>query len=204
MGESPRGFISPGWASSGKIVRVLNDLGYLYDTSLAPSWILLLAQVVLKMKSQGAKDLIPWIRADWKGNLFGRRKPYVPGLSNYLSSAKEGERASTLMLPLPTTAFIRLGIWHTLNFYFGEKFSQKILGNIIKTSESFYYLVHSIDLFDPEKDYINLPEDIMKVERMDLPYECKKERMINMFKFLSNKGSFVTMSEIAEDILRKK
>ena len=44
IGKDPKGFISPAWNTSGNVLKALIELGYTYDTSVFPSWLMIPAR----------------------------------------------------------------------------------------------------------------------------------------------------------------
>lgn len=195
-----KGFIAPAWSFSAKVVKSLYDLNYEYDTSLAPSFIMQLANIKLKLQSgKSAAEQIPWIRADIKGALFGKKEPYYPtennpwrGNNNFPGKVK--------MLPLPTTS-LRFPLWHTLNFRIDDTKWVKMIEKAVNDLEAFYYVIHPADLMCPEEDLNGLPNEIKKIERILVPLEIKMKKLENVFKVLSQYQS-VTMRELAKSVLK--
>lgn len=199
-GTPPRGFIAPGWTACDHVVNELRRLNYLYDTSLAPTWLLLISQVALRLKSPGGVEMIPWLRADWRACLFGRRHPYVPKVDNYLRAQANPGRGLPVMLPLPTVPWLRMGIWHTLSFI-NPRLYHWLLEHAIRSSQSPYYLMHPSDLIDPDMDLAGFGDDLRGIQRMSVPLTEKEAHLRRALELLTTLGRFVRMSDIAQAML---
>lgn len=197
LGQSPHGFIAPTWASSQPLSEVLSDFNYSYDCSLAPSWNLLLASLVLWSKSKQARKCAPVIRKDWFANLFGKTQPYIVSKQHYLKTSHSG---TTIMLPLPSA--YRFGIWHTLAHRLPDSVFDFLLEKAATKSKAFYYLMHPVDLLDFENDVL-VNEDrysLQNIERINIPISEKLRRVERSLEVLKSLGAnFVTMSELASD-----
>jgi len=198
LGVTSKGFIAPAWSYSSKIVKALNKLDYEYDTSLAPSFIMPIANLKLKLQSgKSASENIPWIRSDLKGALFGKRTPFHPTESNPWRGDDSVQKLK--MLPLPTTS-LRFPLWHTLNFRIDDKKWGNMIEKAISELDAFYYVIHPADLICPDEDLKGLPKEIKRVERILVPLEIKMKKLENAFKILSQYES-VTMQELAKSVL---
>ena len=107
-GQAPDGFIAPAWSYSDRMMDVLAEQGYRYDTSLFPS--LLYYPFVFKNAwnhwGQGEKFWRILDRRDWLQPLVGSREPYLD--------------RGLVMLPVPSTPGpLGLTIWHTTGFLLG-------------------------------------------------------------------------------------
>jgi len=181
IGKSPKGFISPAWSFSPQLADVLNLLEYKYDTSLFPSFFMPLIQLRLRLKSNIDGHMIPIIRKDIMGSLFGSRKPYfVSSRHPWRNKSRIGK---LVMLPLPTTKK-RIPIWHTMAFMMKFKRFENYLRDAINATETFYYLIHPADLISPEIDLAFFPNFCPYIERMSIPLKRKMDylrRSINLW-----------------------
>lgn len=198
IGEAPTGFTSPGWHSSQTISNTLTKLGYSYDASLGPTWLFLLATFGVWLKSPSARKMISIIRPDWFANLFGSRHPYLAHSENYLR--KDNSNGKLQILPLPTTKWLRLGIWHTLSFDTPQFLFDFTLKRALYNSKGFYYLMHPLDLLDPKKDLAGFPSELSGVHRLSVPIEIKEQKLRRSLEMLSKVGSFSTVSELVRDL----
>lgn len=200
-GVAPKGFIAPGWSVNSDVTRVLIELNYLYDTSLAPSWMLPLQQLLLSIKSKGARKFIPLIRRDLFGNLFGPRKPYLLGPSSYLRQEATKNSDQLVMLPLPTSPLFRLALCHTLGFQLPVNLYRKVIRSTLNNLNSFYYLMHPADLICSESDLKDVPKSILNVWRMGVPLERKEALLRAALDEIQKHSRFVTMAELAKQFL---
>lgn len=196
--KQTQGFTSPGWHSSDQITRVLKDLGYRYDASLGPTWLFQVAQSVLWLKSPAARGMVSFLRQDFVGNMIGSRRPYCPSVDNYLRATPKISECNHLMIPLPTTPVLRLGLWHTLSFSLPDWFFTGILNSSLKSSDYFYYLMHPSDLIDASVDLDGFSSKLQGIHRMMVPYQEKEAKLRKVLEALALAGEFVTMSQLCD------
>ena len=193
-GYAPKGFISPAWSYSPVQAEILTELNYSYDTSLFPSFIMPIVQLKLRLQSKVEQQTIPIIRKDLYGSLFGSRQPYF--VSPHHPWQNNSHSGDLLMLPLPMTKF-RIPIWHSMSFIFSNKHYEQALNSAIDLSESFYYLMHPADLVDPSQDCNHLNPGLKNIERFNISISDKLDKLRNSLKIISQKCTFITMSELA-------
>ena len=192
VGVAPRGFIAPAWSTSGFVVQVLTELGYRYDTSLTPSWAQLLALLKLRMNSR-SKAPLPLLRRDLPGLLWGARRPYLATVARPWRPNTDG----LPVLPLPTGRF-RLPIWHTMSFIISGPRWETLLKGALVLNPAFYYLMHPLDLLDPDTDLVGLPTAVRKVERIMVPLKTKLALLRRSLDLMAEQAEFVTMEKLAE------
>ncbi len=195
IGHPPRGFVAPAWSYSPLQLPELQELGYLYDTSLFPSYLMPMIQLALKVKSKLSDKSIPLIRTDWPGSLAGSRHPYLATNQDPWGLKKSSQEPGLLMMPLPT-ALMRVPVWHTLAFSFSEPVFSFLLQSAIRRSDFFYYLMHPADLTCPESD-LEGSADLMGIERMGWSLKKKDMKLRRSLELISRHGYFVTMQELA-------
>ena len=200
IGVEPQGFISPGWNSSQKIIEVLIEQNYLYDTSLFNSALTL--PIVLKnalnhyKKPRKIFEIIN--RRDYFYFLNKPKSPFFVD-SNY-KPLERRTKNSILMLPLPTLNKFNIPYWHTLNFFISSTYSKKLTIKYLENYHYFYYLLHPADLIGP-KDNI---DENHTIERMNISLKEKKEIMNNFFVNLEYvKRPIITMKELALNFIKK-
>jgi len=199
-GVSPVGFLAPNWSTSSNVIRVLYRNGYLYDTSIFPSYVmfLLLTKLRWNFRNSGIKHCL-FQRSDWQANILGPRYPYYSNGGCLTKKEKDG----VLVFPLPVTPFFRLPCWHTMSFFTSSSFFNSILRSCLKKS-FFYYVMHPADLASPD----DLPPDlkgIQSIERLHIPLE-RKLKIIekNIQTIVKTSNQFVTLREMANTFKRDK
>jgi peptidoglycan/xylan/chitin deacetylase (PgdA/CDA1 family) len=193
-GKAPRGFICPGWSTSKKVIEILIENNYLYDTSLFPSLIMYPSVLKNAFNHIGHKKKFKEIvsRRDY---LFPLYKPLTPfyadkNFKTVNASAKE----KILIMPLPTISRFSFSMWHTLIFIFGVEKSKKRLSNYLNHYKYFYYLMHPADLMD-----IAVVKDTKHtIERMEVSYDVKANYVTEAFELIKqSKRPIVTMEQLA-------
>jgi len=184
-GQAPNGFIAPAWSYSGRMMDVLAEQGYAYDTSLFPS--LLYYPFVLKNawnhRTQGEKFWRVLDRRDWLAPLTGSREPYLD--------------RGMVMLPVPSTPGpFGLTIWHTTGFLLGWEKHFAMLRAALAARKFFYYVVHPADL-TCDQDFPDMP--INSLERIGGSLEEKRLRFEQSLQVIADaQREWVTMRELAQ------
>jgi peptidoglycan/xylan/chitin deacetylase (PgdA/CDA1 family) len=195
-GRAPEGFIAPAWSTSRYVIEALTELKYRYDTSLTPSWAQLVALLKLRFNSSSGVP-VPLLRRDLPGLLFGCREPYLATKKRPWHPNETG----LTMLPLPTGPF-RMPVWHTMGFLLEERRWERLLRRSIAMNDAFYYLMHPLDLLDPDTDLVGLPDAVKRVERITVPLKDKLALLRRSLDVIAERAEFVTMSTLASDAVR--
>ena len=191
-GTAPRGFIAPAWSTSPDVVRVLTELKYGYDTSLTPSWVQLVALMKLRLNSSNGVS-VPLVRRDLPGLLWGSRQPYRATAAR----PWRPNGAGLATLPLPTDR-LRFPVWHTMGFRMSPKRWEGMLRRSMAMNRAFYYLMHPVDLLDPDTDLVGMPDAVRRIERITVPYKQKLELLRRSLDVMAEQAEFVRMDRLAE------
>ncbi len=194
-GVDPQGFISPGWSTSGRLIKTLIRLGYVYDTSVFPSYLVFPSTAKLLFNYLGDKRWWKIARRNILVPSFASRQLYYSHGKILEKSVNAGEKGIWI-LPLPTTSG-RLAIWHTLAFIYKENKFAKILKNGLRTIDAFYYLMHPADLAD-RRD-LNVKYKV-PLERIDVPLKRKMYLLEKSMNTIFESGrKIVTMKELVSN-----
>ena len=193
IGSEPKGFISPFWSTSPRLIGVLEQLSYLYDTSYFPSWVMF-PMVIKNLYNHLGSDRLLSIMSNqnnFLSYLFGKRNLH----SITTKSAKKGKPSGITILPIPTNKY-RIACWHTPVFTTGWKLHEKLLKSCLKDIEAFYYLIHPADLLD-KKDLDKTKK--LFFERVNVPLNTKINYLEKSIETILDSGRrIVTMRELAE------
>lgn len=142
IGAAPVGYAAPGWYDDPRIWPVLADLGYAYDCSLFPSWLMMLQPPAVYWLSPAVRDRISLWRRDWLRVLFGP------------SRKQRNSRGSSLVTsPMPVSS-LRLPFWHSLAFSMSDAASRRLIAGAMRRRPiDFYHVAHPLDLLDPSSDF---------------------------------------------------
>ncbi|MDB2364856.1 polysaccharide deacetylase family protein [Luminiphilus sp.] len=197
-GEEPKGFISPCWSTSGRLIEILSDLRYLYDSSAFPSLLMypMVAKVALNHWRNPSKGIRALLRKDWLGPLKFPNQPFF--MDSRMRVHSDNADGRLLILPLPAKNRISPAIWHTLGFIFGWDLVKRNVRKLSATREGFYYLIHPADFLEKNDLDESMP---MALARMDLPLSEKLSALDQMFSLIKDSGRPVrTMKDVAKSI----
>ncbi|OGH72428.1 MAG: hypothetical protein A2921_04160 [Candidatus Magasanikbacteria bacterium RIFCSPLOWO2_01_FULL_43_20b] len=208
IGYEPKGFISPSWSTSGDLIEILMKAGYIYDTSVFPSYFQYFVLMKLMfLTGQKHPNFHPsfGLRRDKLAFFFAPRRPYFIGPESLIKKKSEG----LLMLPLPVATALRIPCWHTMYFVFGKHLMNWLLLKTIREHEYFYYLVHPKDLVNYKTDLLDefknkYNTELAVFESLKMPIEEKTSYMDQALSLLAASGrKFVTMRKMAENIIQQ-
>ena len=142
VGLPPVGYAAPGWYDDRRVWPVLAELGYRYDCSLFPSWLMMLQPPAVYWLSPAARDRISIWRRDWPRVMFGpSRRHASPGDSRLVAS------------PMPVSS-LRLPFWHSLAFSLSERSARRLIGQAMRRRpDDYYHVAHPLDVLDPAADF---------------------------------------------------
>jgi peptidoglycan/xylan/chitin deacetylase (PgdA/CDA1 family) len=157
-GIKTKGFRSPGYDINSRILKILDDSSYEYDSSLLPSFYGSLFRLADSFISRERSRPFPTMRdksRTTKKKRFGRfidgfapLKPYRPDEKKYW------HRGSTLKIvevPITTIPIIRFPFHSTIIFKFGTPIFDMGFMFLKKYNIPINYLFHIIDLVDIKK-----------------------------------------------------
>jgi len=197
-GKEPRGMICPAWATSARVIEVLIENNYIYDTSVFPSFIIYpsVAKNALNHVSKPGKFKEIVTRRDILYPFTKPTKPFFSDKNYKVVDANTKEKI--VVLPLPTLSRTRMAIWHTLLFVFGIQKGRKKLQQYLDTYNYFYYLMHPADLMAEE----SVKDKKHTIERMNVPLAVKMQYAEEIFDVIKNTGRpIVTMEQLAQQFI---
>lgn len=199
LGTPPTGFIAPAWSSSRRMLDVLLEFGYRYDTSIFPS--AAIVPVMMKVAFnhlRNASRLRRIInRADWLYWTHLPRTPFVAGRGWSRARSEDLESGRALVeLPLPSRNRLSIPHWHTKGFLFGWDSHYSELERLLTEHPFFYYLVHPADFMASE----DLPAGLRhSLERFQVPVSEKLARLDGAFARMAASGRpATTMQGLAD------
>ncbi len=197
VGEAhqPIGFRSPGYTINGKILQVLANQGYRYDSSMFPSPPYYLAKMVimagmsLRGHSSGA------VMGDPRG-LFCPADPYRP---DHQRPWRRGQ--STLVeLPVAVLPYVRMPAIGTLLAVSPDYIRLPILG-AMRRRPLFNLELHGIDLADAIADRI--PTELAgRQPDLRVPFTDKRRKFLQTIEELKEDYDFLPLRSIAAKVQR--
>jgi hypothetical protein len=177
------------------LIKVLVDLGYTYDTSGFPSWLMYLSLFKMLLLNFGDQRFGRILnRGDLLSPFLAPRRPFRTERRIYKGENPDLSRKTLVELPIPTNG-LRIACWHTIGFVFGWKFHQWLLESCLKEIDAFYYLMHPGDLLD--KRDLDFPGRIL-MERLSVPLDQKEARLEKCIQRILGDGrEILTMEELA-------
>lgn len=195
IGSEPKGFIAPVWGYSKKLINILIELDYEYDTSSFPS--IFLYPMITKIcfnHLTNIKKLIKILnRSDWFDPFLKSTEPILLNKNLEINNLKDSQ--NILEMPLPTLSRTSPCIWHTMLFVLNKNYIINQITQLLNTHQSFYYVMHPADFLDDgdldKKFSLNL-------ERINIGLKFKLDLIDEIFQLFALSGRrMVTMGELA-------
>lgn len=147
-GTRPVGFRAPGYAIDNLTLEILEDRGYLYDTSVFPTFISplfkLVHKILLRKRNQvnsGMGDLRMCLAPN---------QPYFPHKEKIYQ--KDATR-NILEIPVAVTPLFRLPFYANFHLMLGKRFFDFSFASF--KQDHINYLFHGIELVDVEADQVD-------------------------------------------------
>ncbi|MBO4699248.1 polysaccharide deacetylase family protein [bacterium] len=192
-GVTCKGFRSPGYNSNADLISVLKSVGYIYDSSLFPSFSYYVAKWILinlkKLSGHNSKSIISSF-----ADAFGRYTPEFidKTVRDTQKSGTFAELPMTTLIPLAGIPLIGTSI---ITF---PAFLIDFMLKISKTRSFINIEAHGIDMCDAdESQYFSA----LKGKQPDLAFSLdrKIEKFSRVIEFYKNSGfTFKTLCEVAE------
>lgn len=152
VGADPIGFRSPGYDIDTRILRVVRQLGYLYDASLMPTYLAPLLRLADAYLSQR------WNRGKRQFGRFayGRapRQPYFPKKHHLRKPAESFAESGLLEIPVGTTPGLHLPLTASALFPLSRDKRQRLFEKLAKKKRPTLLLLHAIDGVDCQRPII--------------------------------------------------
>jgi hypothetical protein len=88
-----------------------------------------------------------------------------------------------------------------MSFLMSPRRWESLLRRSLAANPAFYYLMHPLDLLDPDTDLDGLPPSVRKVERIMVPLAEKMGALRRSLDVMAERAEFVTMERLAEQAL---
>ncbi len=194
--NQPVGFRSPGYGIGGKVMEVLANRGYRYDSSMLPSppYYLAKAAVVAGM----------FMRGHSSGSVMGDPRfltcPPEPYRPDPASPWLEGN-GPLVEMPVAVLPYVRVPAIGTLLAVSSGRVRRFVLRGMAK--RPFFNLeMHGIDLSDAIEDRI--PTELAgRQPDLRVPYTKKRERFLRTIATLKQDHTFMTLRDAAAIVQRE-
>ncbi len=184
-GKEVLGFRAPAWDLTPAALEDVARAGYVYDTSLFPSWVFLLHQRAVQRK---ADYLVERNQLSLSQLLT---KPAVP----HRASVGNGE---LVVIPITTTPVFRLPYYHTMRFILPDLGFQ-ILAALAHLRRNVHYIFHAVDFLGLHEDRID--SRLRKHPGMNVSLARKISLCQSALKLLTSRGDLVPLVTIARSIV---
>lgn len=141
-GLKTTGFRGPGYYIDDEFLTVLEENGYIYDTSVLPGPGVFLMQLYFLATTRSAS-----------GKIFGRPVyPFISRRPHRLRPRSQGNHAGLVELPITTMPFLRTPMHTTFVYQFGMRYVKAAMGLLRRQAGPHAYIFHAIDLLDYPQD----------------------------------------------------
>jgi len=202
IGIRPIGFRSPGWNIDDSTIPVLNELGYTYDSSVFPTFLMPL----LKLSHWASMSRQPHHVRTTMGQLNYMFAPRVPYHVRDRSLQKPGEN-KLIEFPLSVSPVLRIPFFATLLLFTGKRFFDYLYRAIKSAGLPIHFQMHLSDFID-----YSLPElqdqmpqgnsGVYVPQALNTPLNKKLEIFHRMVALMAEDHKFITLQEWSRSISR--
>ena len=198
-GRPPVGFRAPGWNVDEETLEILEEQGYLYDSSIFPSWTSNFLKPAYWLARREAKNPADRTTLGRWSYQFAPPVPYRPGRQLWHRG-----RRGVLEIPIATVPWLRLPFFGTSSLWMGRRGHELCWQMVRRGARPVNYQIHGADFADPASDGI-IP--MLASSRKDyipqafqVPWERKKPLLTQTFTWLKSSFTVVTLESFARGI----
>lgn len=139
-GIPPHGFRAPGWEIDETTLEILEEIGYLYDSSIFPSSLNSIMRLIYRIREGGRSR-----------KAFGEWKLFLSPTEKYHPNQKKPWRRGSMNLwetPCAVIPFVRIPFFQSLFSYTGETAFYICHAIMRLFSVRINYTCHALDFFD--------------------------------------------------------
>lgn len=196
LGTRPVGFRTPGYNVDSRILRILSEQGYRYDSSVfpCPPYYLakgaVMAAMSLSGKPSGSSMTHP-------AALRAPIQPYRPSRWDF---SRPGDRKHSLPLweiPIGVVPVARFPVIGTSVGALGQRAAGKLARVFRAGQASLQFEMHGIDLMDREDDAIH-PHLVARQPDVRRPWKDKRNAFAALIEALADTHPFTTLAEAVD------
>lgn len=177
LGYRVKGFRAPGYGIDGETLQILEDEGYVYDSSIHPTYFLSLMNMSVIVISSFQKKL-PELKSCL--HCFAPLNPYTPKKGLFF---RRGNGMKIVEVPITVTPFFRMPFYGTFHLLFGKKIFDIGYSSLQKNGTDINYEMHAIEMLDLIE--CNLDKWFNRQPGINVPLAKKQEKyrhIMNSFK----------------------
>lgn len=182
--QKPIGFRGPGYHTDPDTIKILQDLGYKYDSSILPGVSQTLMKFYIQVKNKKGMEKIFKKGKD----LMSKHRPYI--LEESKSKGKLWE------LPISVFPIVTIPIHSTFVYFFGPIYKKIILVYLKSRKDYFLYLFHAVDFLEnsPDRSHSIIPFRYSLEDRVLFSTEILNTLVNN------NRGPIKTSRELLREL----
>ena len=199
-GHKPVGFRSPGWNVDDATIPVLKKLGYQYESSLFPTFLMPLMKFAHWRSMSKQPKPNRTTMGMWK-YMFAPLRPYVTS-SQSLARKDRGGQDILIEFPISVTPILRIPFFATLLLFTGEGFYKTLYKQIRRWNLPVHFQMHLSDFADyslPElADQMPGGSGTYVPQALSTPLEDKLNLFARMIETIGADYKFTTLQQWAQ------
>ena len=200
-GNRPHGFRTPGYNIDTRLMRVLTERGYAYDSSVfpCPPYYLAKGAIMAAMSFMGRDSGSSMTHP---AALLAPLQPYRPSRWNF---ARPGDRKHSLPIweiPMGIVPALRLPVIGTTLGALPAAGAQALVRSMMPGQPTLQLEFHGIDLLDQHDDGVS---PLLAARQPDLrrPWKAKRQAFAAAFSTIAARYRFQTLDEITSELERR-
>lgn len=197
VGIKPIGFASPAYDIDEITLQLLEERGYLYDSSVYPSYFSFWAKSYRHLKTLCFnRSFHSSVKSNSWGKLsymFAPRRPYHPSNNTLLRRGT----LRILEIPMSSIPFFGMPFYNYFCLFSGNWYFQIGLRMLTAAGREINYLIHPTEFLNPDavKKY---GADLINIPTLDIPYEKKLCFIERALEEITSIYTIVPLKELAK------
>lgn len=189
IGRPVVGFRAPAYKIDKETLTILEQLGYKYDSSIFPSWLLILMKLDALLVGRGRERLTS------SGHLkfiFAPARPYFPSLNSMIKEGKSG----ILEIPISVDPLLRMPFYSLFNLLVGMRVFRLLLRLNRASNNPLVYIIHVTELADFSRD--DLDARLLRYPGMKKEFNTRYSFFEKAISMLSEDYNLMPLDKLAQ------
>jgi len=185
-----QGFRAPGWNIDNETISILEEINYLYDSSVFPSYMRIPMQMLTFLKERGR---LGTCFGKPMGLMFAPLRPYHPSVN---ALWRRGGRR-IIESPVAVVPKVRFPFFGTMAFAYGLSLFRLCFGALACNRTPFVYEMHGLDLVD----YRHVQDERLGTKPgLTWPLDRKLELCHQIFETFASQYQLVTLADYVQEV----
>lgn len=190
LGYRVKGFRAPGYGIDEESLQILQEEGYVYDSSIHPTFLISLLNMSVVFIS-GGKNKFPEMKSCL--HCFSPLGPYIPNRNLFF---RRGDDMNIIEIPITVTPYFRMPFYGTFHLLLGKKIFDFEYYFLKKNGININYAMHAIEMLDLTED--GLDKWFTRQPGISIPLAQKRKRYSHIFYQFKQDFEFTSLIDFSK------